>query len=141
MIRRRDKEWLADVISSSSSRERDEIDAKSTNDVNMIEMKDKRSDNQKTMQDLRAKTILIAEPYGFKAKKMMNVLDQLIKKSLVTCIEDAFSMFKSTQAITKLKNVTTRLKKIVEKKKIHQEKSNTWATIARRDVATIREEI
>ena len=75
MMRRRDKEWLADVISSSSLRKRDEIDAKSTSDANMIEMKKKRSDNDKTMKKLRAKILLIAELYEFKAKKMMNVLD------------------------------------------------------------------
>ena len=46
MMRRRDKEWLVDLISSSSSRERDEIDAKSTSDANMIEIKEKLSGHQ-----------------------------------------------------------------------------------------------
>ena len=118
-MRERDKEWLVDVISSSSSRERDEIDAKSTSDVNMIEIKKKRSDNEKIVKDLRAKTILIAEIYKFKVKKMINVLDQLIKTSRVTCTNDAFSMLKSIQTIKKLKKMITRLKKIIKKKKTH----------------------
>ena len=66
-------------MSLSSLRGRDEIDAKSTSDTNMIEMKKKRSDNDKTVKELRAKTLLIAELYESKAKEMMSVLDQLIK--------------------------------------------------------------
>ena len=138
MMRRREREWLADVMSSSSSRERDEIDEKSTSDVNTIEVKRKRSDDVKTMKDLRAKMILIAELYEFKAKKMMNVLDQLIKTARVTCTNDVFSTFKSTSTIKKLKKITTRLKKIAEKKKTHKEKNNIWATIARREIAMIK---
>ena len=111
-------------MSSSSSRKRDEIDERSTNDVNMIEVKRKRNDNVKTMKDLRAKMILIAELYELKAKKMMNVLDQLIRTARVTCTDDVFSTFKSTSTIKKLKKITTQLKKIVEKKKTHREKSN-----------------
>ena len=138
MIRERDKERLVDFISSSSSRERDKIDAKSTSDINIIEIKKKRSDNEKTMKDLRAKTILIIELYKFRAKKMMNVRDQLIKTSRVTCSIDALSMLTSIQTIKKLKKITTRLKKVVEKKKTHQEKHSIWATIARRDVLMIK---
>ena len=137
MMRRRDKEWLIDVISSSSLRERDEIDEKSTSDINIVEMKKKRSDDAKTMKDLRAKMIQIAELYEFKAKKMMSAFDQLIKTSRVTRTNDVSTTLKSTSTIKKLKKMTTRLKKIVEKKKTHREKSNTWATIARRDVAMI----
>ena len=74
-MRRRDKEWLANIISSLSLRERDEIDAKSTSDINIIEMKKKRSDNDKTVKNLRAKIILIAEFYEVRAKEIMNVLD------------------------------------------------------------------
>ena len=44
-------------MSSSSSRERDEVDEKSTSDVNTIEIKKKRNDDAKTMKDLRAKII------------------------------------------------------------------------------------
>ena len=91
----------------------------------MIEIKKKRNDNEKTIKDLRAKTILIIELYKLKAKKIINVFDQLIKTSRVTCTNNVFSMLKSTQTIKKLKKMTTRLKKIVEKKKISQEKSNT----------------
>ena len=136
-MRERDREWLADAMSSSSLRERDEIDAKSTSDINTIEMKKRRSDNDKTVKDLRAKVILIAELYEFRAKEMMNVLDQLIKTSRVTRTNDVSSMFKSTKTIKKLKKMTTRLKKIAKKKKTCQKKSNTWTTIARRDVAMI----
>ena len=62
-------------MSSSSLRERDEIDAKSTSDVNTIEMKKKRSDDTKTVKDLRAKIIQIARLYELRAKKIMSVLD------------------------------------------------------------------
>ena len=123
---------------SSSLRERDEIHAKSTSDANMIEIKKKRSDNDKTVKELRAKIILIAELYKFRAKKMMNVLDQLIKTSRVTRANDVSSVFKSTKTIKKLKEVTTRLKKIAKKKKTYQKKSSTWATIARREVVIIK---
>ena len=112
-------------MSSSSLRERDEIDAKSTSDVNTIEMKKRRSDNDKTMKDLRAKVILIAKLYEFRAKEMMSVLDQLIKTSRVTRTNDVSSMFKSTKTIKKLKKITTRLKKIAKKKKTCQKKNNT----------------
>ena len=111
-------------MSSSSSRGRDEIDERSTSDVNTIEVKRKRSDDVKTVKDLRAKIILIAELYEFRAEKMMNVLDQLIKTTRVTCTDDVFSTLKSTSTIKKLKKITTRLKKIAEKKKTHREKSN-----------------
>ena len=94
-------------MSSSLLRERDEIDAKSTSDVNTIEMKKRRSDNDKTMKDLRAKVILIAKLYEFKVKEMMNVLDQLIKISRVTRTNDVSSTFKSTKTIKKLKKITT----------------------------------
>ena len=124
-------------MSSSSLRERDEIDAKSTSDVNTIEMKKKRSDDAKTMKDLRAKMIQIAELYELKAKKMTNALDQLIKTSRVTRTNDVSSTLKSTSTIKKLKKMTARLKKIIEKKKTHRKKSNIWATIARRNVAMI----
>ena len=137
MMRERNKEWLADAMSSSSLRERDEIDAKSTSDINTIEMKKKRSDNDKTVKDLRAKIILIAELYEFKVKEMISVFDQLIKTSRVTRTNDVSSMFKSTKTIKKLKEMTTRLKKIAKKKKVCQKKSNTWTTIARRSVAVI----
>ena len=90
----------------------------------MIEVKKKRNDEVKTIKALRAKIILIAELYKFKAKKMMSVLDRLIKTSRVTCTNDVLSTFKSTSTIKKLKKITTRLKKIVEKKKIHKEKNN-----------------
>ena len=62
-------------MSSSSLRERDEIDAKSTSDVNTMKIKKKRNDDAKTMKDLRAKIIQIARLYELKAKKMMNILD------------------------------------------------------------------
>ena len=130
-MRKRDKEWLVDVILSLSLRERDEIDAKSTNDINIIKIEKKRSDNEKTMKNLRAKIILIARLYKFKAKKIMSVLDKLIKISRVTRIE----------LIKKLKEMTTRLKKIAKKKKAYQKKSNTWTIIARRDVAMIKLDI
>ena len=104
-------------MSSSSSRERDEVDERSTSDVNTIEMKKKRSDDAKTMKDLRAKMIQIAELYELKAKKMTNALDQLIKTSRVTRTNDVSSTLKSTSTIKKLKKMITRLKKIVEKKK------------------------
>ena len=123
-------------MSSSSLRERDEIDKKSTSDVNIVEMKKKRSDDAKTVKDLRAKMIQIAELYKLRAKKMMSAFDQLIKTSRVTRTNDVTSTFKSTSTIKKLKKMIARLKKIV-KKKTHREKSNTWATIARRDVAMI----
>ena len=112
-------------MSSSSSRERDEIDERSTSDVNTIEMKKKRNDDAKTMKDLRAKMIQIAKLYEFKAKKMTSALDQLIKTSRVTRINDVSTTLKSTSTIKKLKKMTARSKKIVEKKKTHQEKSNT----------------
>ena len=137
MMRERDKEWFADVISSSSLRERDDVDAKSTSDVNTIEIKKKRSDDAKTVKDLRAKIIQIARLYKLRAKKIMSALDQLIKASRVTRTDDVLSTLKSTSMIKKLKKMTARLKKIVEKKKTHREKNNTWATIARRDVAMI----
>ena len=44
-------------MSSSSLRERDDVDAKSTSDTNTMKMKKKRSDDAKTMKDLRAKII------------------------------------------------------------------------------------
>ena len=75
IMRERDKKWLVDVISSSSSRERDEIDEKSTSDINTIEMKKKRNDDAKTIKNLHAKMIQIAKLYELKAKKMMSVLD------------------------------------------------------------------
>ena len=140
-MRRRDKEWFVDVISSSSLRERDEIDAKSTSDVNIIEMKKKRSDNDKTAKDLRAKIILIAKLYEFRTKEMMSVLDQLIKTSRVTRAKDVYSVFKSTKTIKKLKEMTTRLKKIAKKKKTYQKKDNTWATIAWRDIVIVKLDI
>ena len=136
-MRKRDREWLADVMSSSSLRERDEIDAKSTSDANMIEMKKKRSDNDKTMKELRAKTLLIAELYESRAKEMMSVLDQLIKTSRVTRANDVSFVFKSTKTIKKLKEVTTRLKRIAKKKKTYQKKkqhlSDDCATKDRND--------
>ena len=92
---------------SLSSRERDEIDAKSTSDINTIEMKKKRSDSEKTMKDLRAKIILIAELYKLEVEKIMNILDQLIKTSRVTRTNDVSSTFKSTKTIKKLKKITT----------------------------------
>ena len=104
-------------MSSSSLRERDEIDAKSTSDVNMIELNKKRSDNKKTVKNLRAKIILITELYKFKAKEITSVLYQLIKASRVARTNDVLSMFKSTKTIKKLKEMTTRLKKIAKKKK------------------------
>ena len=112
-------------MSSSSPRERDEIDERSTSDVNTIEMKKKRSDDAKTMKDLRAKMIQIAELYELKAEKMMSALDQLIKTSRVTRTNDVSTTLKSTSTIKKLKKMTARLKKIAEKKKTHREKSNT----------------
>ena len=122
---------------SSSLRERDEIDAKSTSDANMIEMKKKRNDSNKTMKKLRAKIILIAELYKSKTKEMMSVLDQLIKTSRVTRANDVSSVFKSTKTIKKLKKVTTRLKKIAKKKKTYQKKkqhlSKDYATRDRND--------
>ena len=123
-MRERDREWLADVMSSSSLRGRDEIDAKSTSDANMIEMKKKRNDNDKTVKELRAKIILIAELYKFKTEEMMNVLDQLIKTSRVTRVNDVSSVFKSTKTIKKLKEMTIRLRKIAKKKKTYQRKNN-----------------
>ena len=75
MMKERNKEWLIDVMSSSSLREREEIDAKSTSVINTIEMKKKRNDDAKTMKDLRAKIIQIAKLYEFKAKKMMSAFD------------------------------------------------------------------
>ena len=125
MMRRRDKEWFVDVISSSSLRERDEIDAKSTSDVNSIKMKKKRSDDAKTIKDLRAKIIQITRLYKLRTEKIMSAFDQLIKASRVTRTNDVLSTLKSTLTIKKLKKMTTRLKKIVEKKKTHREKSNT----------------
>ena len=127
-MRRRDRKWLVDIISSSSLRKRDEIDAKSTSNINTIKMKKKRSDDAKIMKDLRAKIIQIARLYEFKTKKMMNVLDQLIKASRVTRTNDVSSTLKSTSTIKKLKKMTTRLKKIVEKKKRIERK----ATLERR---------
>ena len=121
----------------SSLRERDEIDAKSTSDVNTIEIKKKRNDNNKTMNYLRAKIILIAEFYEFKIEEMIIVLDELIKTSRVTRTNDVSLMFKLIKTIKKLKEITTRLKKIAIKKKVYQKNSNTWATIARWDVAII----
>ena len=112
-------------MSSSSSRRRDEIDERSTSDVNTIEMKKKRSDDAKTVKDLRAKMIQIVELYEFRAKKMTNALDQLIKTSRITRTNDVSTTLKSTSTIKKLKKMTTRLKKIVEKKKTHREKNNT----------------
>ena len=137
MMRERDKEWSIDVMSSSSLRERDDIHAKSTSDVNTIEMKKKRNDDAKTMKDLRARIIQITKLYEFRTKKMMNAFDQLIKTSRITRTNDVSSTLKSISTIKKLKKMTTRLKKIIEKKKTHREKSNTWTTIARRDVAMI----
>ena len=119
-------------MSSSSSRERDEIDAKSTSDVNTIEMKKKRNHNLKTMKILCVKLILILELYEFKAKKMMNFLDQLMKRTRITRTIDVSSRLKSTQTIRKLKKMTTNLKKIIIKK------SNIWTTIARRNIAMIK---
>ena len=49
-MREKDRELLADVILSSSLRERDEIDAKSTSDVNTIKIKKKHSDDAKTVK-------------------------------------------------------------------------------------------
>ena len=141
MMRKRNREWLIDVISSSSLRGRDEIDAKSTSDVNITEIKKKRNDNDKIVKDLRAKIILTAELYEFKTKKMINVLDQLIKTSRVTRTNDASSMFKSTKIIKKLKEMTTRLKKIVKRKETYQKKNNTWARIAQRNIAIIKFDI
>ena len=140
-MRRRDKEWFVYVISSSSLRERDEIDAKSTSDVNMIEVKKKRNDNDKTMKDSYTKIILIAELSESRVKEMINVLDQLIKTSRVTRTNDASSVFKSIKTIKKLKEMTTRLKKIAKKKKTYEKKSNTWATIAWRDIVMIKSNI
>ena len=111
-------------MSSSSLRERDDVDEKSTSDFNTIEMKKKRSDDAKTVKDLRAKVIQIARLYELRTKKMMSALDQLIKASRVTRTNDVSSTFKSTSTIKKLKKMTARLKKIVEKKKTHREKSN-----------------
>ena len=110
---------------SSSLRERDDIDAKSTSDVNTMKMKKKRSDDAKTMKNLRARVIQIARLYELKAEKMMSALNQLIKTSRVTRTDDVLSTLKSTSTIKKLKKMTTRLKKIVEKKKTHREKNNT----------------
>ena len=62
-------------MSSTSLRERDEIDAKSTSDINTMKIKKKRNDDAKKMKNLRAKIIQIARLYKFKAKKMMSVLD------------------------------------------------------------------
>ena len=90
-------------MSSLLLRERDEIDAKMTNDVNMIEMKEKRIDNDKIIENLRAKIILIVELYKFRIKKIMNVLDQLIKTSRVTRTNDVSFVFKSIKTIKKLK--------------------------------------
>ena len=112
-------------MSSLSLRDRDEIDAKSTSDVNTIKIKKKRNDDAKIMKDLRAKIIQIAKLYELKAKKMMSALDQLIKTSRVTRTNDVSTTFKSTSTIKKLKKMTARLKKIAEKKKTHREKSNT----------------
>ena len=109
-------------MSSSSSRERDEIDEKSTSDVNTIEIKKKRNDDVKTTKDLHAKIILIIELYEFKIKKMMSVLDQLIKTTRVTRINDALSTLKSSSTIKKLKKITKQLKKVVKKKKIYKKK-------------------
>ena len=111
-------------MSSSSSRERDEVDERSTSDVNTIEMKKKRSDDAKTMKDLRAKIIQIARLYEFRTKKIMSAFDQLIKASRITRTNDVSSTLKSTSTIKKLKKMTTRLKKIAEKKKTNREKSN-----------------
>ena len=72
---------------------------------------------------------------------MMSVLDQLIKTSRVTRTNDNVSTFRSTSTIKKLKKITTRLKRIVEKKKTHREKNNTWATIARWKIAIIKFDI
>ena len=124
MMRERDREWLADVMSSSSLRERDEIDAKSTSDVNTIEIKKKRNDDAKTVKDFRAKIIQITRFYELWTKKIMSALDQLIKASRVTRTNDVSSMLKSTWTIRKLKKMTTRLKKIAEKMKTHRKKSN-----------------
>ena len=140
-MRRRDKEWLVDVISSSSLRERDEIGAKSTSDANMIEMKKKRNVNDKIVKELRAKIILIAKLYEFKTKEMMSVLDQLIKTSRVTRANDASFVFKSTKTIKKLNKMTTRLKRIAKNKKTYQKKNNIWATIARWKIAMIKFDI
>ena len=124
-MRERDREWSADVMPSSSLRGRDDVDAKSTSDANTMKMKKKRNDDAKTMKDLRAKVIQIARLYEFKAEKMMSALDQLIRASRVTRTDDVSSTLKSISTIKKLKKMTTRLKKIVEKKKTHREKSNT----------------
>ena len=111
-------------MSSLSLRRRDEIDAKSTNDVNTIEMKKKRNDNAKTVKDLRAKIIQIARLHELKAKKIMSALDELIKTSRVTRTNNILSTLKSISTIKILKKIITRLKKIVEKKKTHREKNN-----------------
>ena len=108
-------------MSSSSSRERDEVDERSTSDVNTIEMKKKRSDDAKTVKDLRAKMIQIVELYEFRAKKMTNALDQLIKTSRITRTNDVSTTFKSTSTIRKLKKMTARLKKIVKKNTSREE--------------------
>ena len=88
-------------------------------------MKKKRNDNDKIIKELRAKIILIAKLYEFRAKEIMSVLDQLIKTSRVTRANDVSSVFKSTKTIKKLKEMTTRLKRIAKKKKTYQKKSNT----------------
>ena len=111
-------------MSSSSLRERDEIDAKSTSDINTIETKKKRNDDAKVMKDLRAKIIQIAKLYEFKTKKIMSAFDQLIKASRVTRTNNVSTTLKSTSTIKKLKKMTTRLKKIVEKKKTRRKKNN-----------------
>ena len=124
IMRRRDKEWFVNVMSSSSLRRRDEIDAKSTSDINTIEIKKKRNDNAKTIKDLRAKIIQIARLYKLKVKKIMSAFDQLIKTSRVTRIDDVLSKLKSISTIKKLKKITTRLKKIVEKKNTSKEEQH-----------------
>ena len=70
------------------------------------------------MKDLRAKIIQIIKLYEFKTKKMMSALNQLINTSRVTRTNDDSSTLKSTSTIKKLKKMTTRLKKIAEKKTI-----------------------
>ena len=111
-------------MSSSLLRKRDEIDAKSMSDVNTMKMKKKRSDDAKIVKDLRAKMIQIARLCKLRTKKMMIAFDQLIKTSRVSRTNDVSSTLKSTSTIKKLKKMTARLKKIIEKEKTHREKSN-----------------
>ena len=92
-----------------------------------------------TLKELKAQAIQIAGLYGPRADKLSSLLDRLIAEVTRTTRTTRTNGDQEPQAhentLKKLEAVTERLEKVAKKEEEQQNKSDTWATVAKRAAA------